>query len=68
MSVLHGLKQGNDVLKEIHKELERGERGEAARGKPPKQREYQRVCLFSFHALITFWFLRYLGLYRVGYR
>jgi hypothetical protein len=59
--VLHGLKQGNDVLKEIHKELN-VESVEKLLEETAEAREYQRVCLFSSHRL--FWFLIDLGLYR----
>jgi hypothetical protein len=63
VSVLHGLKQGNEVLKEIHKELN-VESVEKLLEETAEAREYQRVCLFSFHALIAFSFLTDLGLYR----
>lgn len=64
VSVLHGLKQGNDVLKEIHKELNI-ESVEKLLEETAEAREYQRVCLFSFHALIVFFLvLSGLGLYR----
>lgn len=55
VSVLHGLKQGNEVLKEIHKELN-VESVEKLLEETAEAREYQRVCLFSFHALIAFFF------------
>jgi hypothetical protein len=59
--VLHGLKQGNDVLKEIHKELN-VESVEKLLEETAEAREYQRVRLFSPHALDAFfsdrsWFL-----------
>jgi hypothetical protein len=60
VSVLHGLKQGNDVLKEIHKELNL-ESVEKLLEETAEAREYQRVCLFSFHALSPFFFLTDLG-------
>lgn len=53
VSVLHGLKQGNEVLKEIHKELN-VESVEKLLEETAEAREYQRVCLFSFHAPIAF--------------
>jgi hypothetical protein len=62
VSVLHGLKQGNEVLKEIHKELN-VESVEKLLEETVEAREYQRVCLFSSHRLFLF-FLRDLGLYR----
>jgi Snf7 len=60
VSVLHGLKQGNEVLKEIHKELN-VESVEKLLEETAEAREYQRVCLFS---PIAFSFLTDLGLYR----
>lgn len=48
MSVLHGLKQGNEVLKEIHKELN-VESVEKLLEETAEAREYQRVFLFPFH-------------------
>ena len=51
MSVLHGLKQGNEILKEIHKELN-VESVEKLLGETAEAREYQRVTLFPFHARI----------------
>ena len=56
VSVLHGLKQGNEVLKEIHKELN-VESVEKLLEETAEAREYQRVCLFSFHVPIGFFFL-----------
>ena len=52
MSVLHGLKQGNEVLKEIHKELN-VESVEKLLEETAEAREYQRVCLFSFPMLVS---------------
>jgi charged multivesicular body protein 6 len=51
VSVLHGLKQGNEVLKEIHKELN-VEGVEKLLEETAEAREYQRVMfiLFLFHA------------------
>jgi charged multivesicular body protein 6 len=46
VSVLHGLKQGNEVLKEIHKELN-VEGVEKLLEETVEAREYQRVCLCS---------------------
>jgi charged multivesicular body protein 6 len=43
VSVLHGLKQGNEVLKEIHKELN-VESVEKLLEETAEAREYQRVC------------------------
>jgi len=45
VDVLRGLKQGNEVLKEIHKELNL-ESVEKLLGETAEAREYQRVCLF----------------------
>lgn len=53
MSVLHGLKQGNEILKEIHKELN-VESVEKLLEETAEAREYQRVPLFPFHARISF--------------
>jgi charged multivesicular body protein 6 len=52
VSVLHGLKQGNDVLREIHKELN-VESVEKLLEETAEAREYQRVCLFSSHVCIA---------------
>jgi len=52
VSVLHGLKQGNEVLKEIHKELN-VESVEKLLEETAEAREYQRVSLFSSHACIA---------------
>jgi charged multivesicular body protein 6 len=43
VSVLHGLKQGNEVLKQIHKELN-VESVEKLLEETAEAREYQRVC------------------------
>jgi hypothetical protein len=51
--VLHGLKQGNEILKEIHKELN-VESVEKLLGETAEAREYQRVTLFPFYARIAF--------------
>ena len=53
MSVLHGLKQGNEVLKEIHKQLN-VESVEKLLEETAEAREYQRVSLFPFRARIAF--------------
>jgi charged multivesicular body protein 6 len=45
MSVLHGLKQGNDVLKEIHREMN-VEAVEKLMEETAEAREYQRVRVF----------------------
>ena len=45
VSVLHGLKQGNEILKEIHKELN-VESVEKLLEETAEAREYQRVPLF----------------------
>jgi hypothetical protein len=42
VSVLHGLKQGNDVLKEIHKQMNLGS-VEKLLEETAEAREYQRV-------------------------
>lgn len=44
VSVLHGLKQGNEVLKEIHKEMN-VESVEKLLEETAEAREYQQVCL-----------------------
>jgi charged multivesicular body protein 6 len=44
VSVFHGLKQGNDVLKEIHKEMN-AESVERLLEETAEAREYQRVRL-----------------------
>jgi charged multivesicular body protein 6 len=50
VSVLHGLKQGNEVLKEIHREMSI-ESVEKLMDETQEAREYQRVChIFIFHA------------------
>jgi charged multivesicular body protein 6 len=51
--VLHGLKQGNEVLKEIHKQLN-VESVEKLLEETAEAREYQRVSLFPFYARIAF--------------
>lgn len=43
VSVLHGLKQGNEVLKEIHREMSL-ESVERLMEETQEAREYQRVC------------------------
>ncbi len=45
VSVLHGLQQGNEVLKEIHKELN-VENVERILEETQEAREYQRVRIF----------------------
>lgn len=59
MSVLHGLKQGNEILKEIHKELN-VESVEKLLGETAEAREYQRVTLFR--SMLTSSFLRVFAL------
>ena len=46
--MLHGLKQGNEVLKEIHKELN-VESVEKLLEETAEARAYQMVRLFLFH-------------------
>lgn len=43
VSVLHGLKQGNEVLKEIHREMDL-EKVEKLLEETQEAREYQQVC------------------------
>jgi charged multivesicular body protein 6 len=43
VSVLHGLKQGNEVLKEIHREMDL-DKVEKLLEETQEAREYQRVC------------------------
>jgi charged multivesicular body protein 6 len=47
VSVLHGLKQGNEVLKEIHREMSI-ESVEKLMEETHEAREYQRVCFRGF--------------------
>lgn len=62
MSVLHGLKQGNEVLKEIHKELN-VESVEKLLEETVEAREYQRVFVLIPCSYRLF-LMRDLGLYR----
>ena len=62
VSVLHGLKQGNDVLKEIHKELN-VENVEKLLEETAEAREYQRVFVLIPCTARPF-FLRAFGFYR----
>ena len=50
ISVLHGLKQGNDVLKEIHKELN-VENVEKLLEETAEARAYQKACLTVPHLM-----------------
>lgn len=50
--MLHGLKQGNEVLKEIHKELN-VESVEKLLEETAEARAYQKVCFFLFPLMIT---------------
>ena len=43
--MLHGLKQGNDVLREIHREMDLAS-VERLLEETAEAREYQRVCSF----------------------
>lgn len=52
VSVLHGLKQGNEVLKEIHKELN-VEGVERLLEETAEAREYQRVRLLFISVLCS---------------
>ena len=62
VSVLHGLKQGNEVLKEIHKELN-VESVEKLLEETAEAREYQRVFILFPRSYRPF-FLRDPGLHR----
>lgn len=53
VSVLHGLKQGNEVLKEIHKEMN-VESVEKLLEETSEAREYQRVCLSLYGLVLAF--------------
>jgi hypothetical protein len=50
--VLHGLKQGNEVLKEIHRELN-VESVEKLLEETAEARAYQKVCFFLPPLIIT---------------
>jgi len=65
MSVLHGLKQGNEVLKEIHREMSI-ESVERLMEETQEAREYQQVCLHASATLasgLTVNIIRKLGIY-----
>jgi charged multivesicular body protein 6 len=51
VSVLHGLKQGNDVLKEIHKEMNI-ESVEKLLDESHEAQAYQRVSRFTFFDVV----------------
>jgi Snf7 len=54
LSVIHGLEQGNEVLKEIHKEMNI-EKVEKLLEESQEARDYQKVCPLKF----TFCSLQY---------
>ena len=51
VSVLHGLKQGNEVLKQIHKEMNI-ESVEKLLEETAEAREYERVCTAYVRPLV----------------